>query len=255
MSEVAAADQLPLTMLERATAVMELFHSPDRHLTLGQIAVHTHLPRATVHRIVRQLMRLEWLTHGAGGYTLGRRVRTWAPDTARLSRLRTCAAPVLHELLLATTAVVHLGALQGGEVLYLDKLGGRAASAVPTGVGTRTTAHRSTLGRVCLAQLSPEDIEHRTTAVAPDVDLAALHRRLRRIDHRATDYDDNEFADRLGSVAVAVDASAAIAVVCDRPSALRRIAPRVRAAAAEIRAELTPGPRQIIDHHPPLPKR
>ncbi|NKY46276.1 IclR family transcriptional regulator [Nocardia cerradoensis] len=254
MSEVAAA-QLPGTMLERATLVMDLFQAPDRHLTLGQIAVRTRLPRATVHRIVRQLIALEWLTHGTDGYALGRRVRTWNADTARLSRLRACAAPILHELLLATAAVVHLGALDGGEVLYLDKLGGRAATAVPTRVGTRVAAHRSTLGRVALAQLPPEDVDARVTDVEPGFDLAALHRRLHRIGSRATDYDDDEFGSGLSAVAVAVDASAAVGVVCDRPAALRRIAPRVRAAAAEIRGGLTPRSRQVSDHHRPRPSR
>ncbi|AHH21504.1 putative transcriptional regulator, IclR family [Nocardia nova SH22a] len=238
-------------MLERATLVMELFQGVDRHLTLGQIAVRTHLPRATAHRIVRQLLQLEWLTHDADGYALGRRVRIWNTDTARLSRLRACAAPVLHELLLATSAVVHLGALDGGELLYLDKLGGRAATAVPTRVGSRIAAHRSTLGRVALAQLPPEEVEARLTAVEPDLDLDALHRRLWRIDRSATDYDDREFGPGLAAVAVAVDATAAVGVVCDHPAALRRIAPRVRAAAKEIRAALTARPRQVSDHHLP----
>ena len=73
--------------------------------------------------------------------------------------LRTAAAPALHRLLMRTGAVVHLGAVDRGDIVHLDKLGGSAAERVPTAVGARAPAHRVALGIAALAAMSPEEVE------------------------------------------------------------------------------------------------
>ena len=136
----AAFSDTPASMLERFTAIIDSFTDDAAVLTLDQIAMRTGLPRSTTHRILDQLVRLRWIGHGAGGYRLGERTaggrsQAGTVDEPADVRLRTAAAPVLHELQLGTGAVVHLGLLERGRIVHLDKLGGAGARRVPTAVG------------------------------------------------------------------------------------------------------------------------
>ncbi|MFG2376597.1 IclR family transcriptional regulator [Streptomyces sp. NPDC048504] len=133
---------LPPSMMERVTLIMDLFERPQTHLTLEVVSRRTHLPRSTTHRILDQLVRLDWLHH-------------------RHSTLRAAAAPQLLDLAVRTKMVVHLAVLDGPEIYYLDKVGGRAAVDIPSRVGGRAVAHCTGLGKAMLAWLSPEEIDAR----------------------------------------------------------------------------------------------
>ncbi|MCW2767270.1 MAG: putative transcriptional regulator, IclR family [Nocardioides sp.] len=228
---------LPPSMLGRATLILDAFDAPDRRLTLGQVALRTRLPRSTAHRILDQLIRLDWVAHTDLGYVLGRRVRSWAGADRGHGELRAAAAPVLHDLLLASGGVVHLGVLDQGDVVLLDKLGGRSASAVPTRVGGRSAAHRVALGRAALAALPPEEAERRVAALAPDADLAGVHLALHRIRRAGAARVVDEYAAGLTTVAVATGAAGAVGVVVPHERA-DRVVPLVREAAARVRQSL-----------------
>jgi hypothetical protein len=78
-----------------------------------------------------------------------------AGDVADL-RLREAAASVLHDLQVDTGAVIHLGVLDGTDIVHVDKLGGRSAIRVPTRVGTRFAATDIALGLAdCCAPAAP----------------------------------------------------------------------------------------------------
>ncbi|NUP27666.1 MAG: IclR family transcriptional regulator, partial [Nocardia sp.] len=55
-----------------------------------------------------------------------------------------------------TGYVVHLAVLDGNDVVYLDKIGGRLAGAVPTRVGGRQPAHCTAVGKAILAYADGE---------------------------------------------------------------------------------------------------
>jgi DNA-binding IclR family transcriptional regulator len=57
----------------------------------------------------------------------------------------------LDELFEATGATVHLGVLDAGEVLYLDKLTARGGTRVPSRVGSRNPPTCTALGKAMLA--------------------------------------------------------------------------------------------------------
>lgn len=138
-------------------------------------------------------------------------VGTGAVDGADV-RLRSVAAPVLHEMQLRTGAVVHLGVLDRGEIVHLDKLGGPSARQVPTSVGVRIPAHRVALGVAALAGLSPEDVVAELNHVRgwePDAAWwGELHKARRRVVIRQGDYT----APML-SVAATIGSRAAIGIV------------------------------------------
>lgn len=255
MSAIAAErPALPPSMVERMTLIMDTFEGPDTRLALEDVARLTHLPRSTAHRILDQLVRLTWLEHTQVGYRLGRRALALGGGDRAHHDLRAAAAPLLVELLVETRMVVHLGVLTGSEVLYLDKLGGRATTAVPTRVGGRMPAHATALGKAILAWLEPEDVDARFTEPLPKLTdrtvatLEDLHLELHRVRGRGgLAFERGEGSSNVGCVAAAVRGPAgplgAISLVGPAGTPLERVAPLVVSAAREVSLEMFQGLR------------
>ncbi|MEU1185743.1 IclR family transcriptional regulator [Streptomyces sp. NPDC005820] len=245
--------------MERVTLIMDLFERPQTHLTLERVSRSTHLPRSTTHRILDQLVRLNWLRHTEAGYTLGSRALGLGGREIGHSALRAAAAPHLLDLAVRTRMVVHLAVLDGPQIYYLDKVGGRAAVDIPSRVGGRAVAHCTGLGKAMLAWLSPEEIDAR---YAQSIEcrtrhsigrLDHLHRELRTVRRRGgLAIDRGECFPDLGCVGLALRGPdgpvGAISVVGDGRSSLELVAPLVVSAVRAVTEELFDNPRQ--DHRP-----
>ncbi|WP_433723665.1 IclR family transcriptional regulator [Nocardia sp. CA-129566] len=190
--------QTPVSMIERMTLILDAFDGSTPTLTLLGLAERTGLPRSTVHRILDQMIRLRWLAHAPGGYRLGLRPLELGGLAADHNEIRDVVSPLLHDLCQRTGMVGHLGVLDGREVLYLDKAGGRVTASVPTRLGGRMPAHSTALGKALLASLEPSIVEtsfrDRLPQLTPRTicDKAELHRELTRIRHRQGVAMDNE---------------------------------------------------------------
>ncbi|RJO73522.1 IclR family transcriptional regulator [Nocardia panacis] len=179
--------QPPVSMVERMTLILDAFDAATPTLTLLGLSERTGLPRSTVHRILDQMIRLRWLAHAPGGYRLGLRALELGGLAAGHNQIRDAVSPLLHDLSQRTGMVGHLGVLDGREVLYLDKAGGRAAAAVPTRLGARMPAHCTALGKALLAALEPSIVETSFRERLPQLtartigETAELQRELARI--------------------------------------------------------------------------
>lgn len=234
-------------VVERVTMVMDVF-GPDRPVArLEDVTAHTGLPRSTAFRILRQLVDLDWLEHGPEGFRLGRRLQEIHGCSIDYTDIRAAASTVLTDLSLKTDAVCHLGVLEGSFVYYLDKIGGALMNSVPSHVGARLGAEETVTGRALLADLTPEDVDHRFAAdhrvlTRDGLGIDVLHRRLNRI--RRGKGLAFSHAERCGqgisSIAAPVvgprGAVAAISVASRRTMRLEALAP-VLAAAARATAE------------------
>ncbi|MEV0107025.1 IclR family transcriptional regulator [Nocardia sp. NPDC050799] len=201
----------PVSMIERMTSILDAFEPATPVLTLQDLVERTGLPRSTVHRILDQMIRLRWLAHYPGGYRLGLRTLELGGLAAGHNELRAVIGPLLHELCQRTLSVGHLGVLDGRDVVYLDKTGGRQSAAVPTRVGGRLPAHSTALGKALLASLDPGVVETSLREQLPRLtprtigDRLELHRELVRIRGRQGIAVDNEEAvTGIGCVAVPV---------------------------------------------------
>ncbi|MEV7431732.1 MULTISPECIES: IclR family transcriptional regulator [unclassified Nocardioides] len=236
----------PVTMVERMTLILDAFGSARTRLSLEQVAAATALPRSTAHRILEQMVRLEWADHSPFGYALGRRAQGLARRTDGHLGLREAAAPHLHELHVRTGLVVHLAVLEDADVSYLDKIGGPRASTVPSRVGRRLPAHRTALGRAMLACLDSEDVD---VLVGPALDaeaLARFHHELHRIRGRhGLAFERGAYARDVACVAAPVRYGdgqvAALSLVGDATTPLTRVAPLVVDAARSVGRRLADG--------------
>ncbi|MEU8803083.1 IclR family transcriptional regulator [Spirillospora sp. NPDC048819] len=242
----------PPSMIERMTLILDAFNGPTARLTLEDVARRTGLPRSTAHRILDQLVRQGWLAHHSFGYGLGRRALGLGGQDGGHGKIREAAAPLLHELQVTTGLVAHLAVLDGAEVFYLDKLGGRLAASVPSRVGGRAPAHCTALGKAMLAWLEPEQVDALLGAGISRFtsrtigELGILHQELHRVrQRRGLAFERGESFPGIACVAVAIRGAegpvAGISLVGDIRTPLENVAPLVVTAARETSQILFPG--------------
>ncbi|WP_277681255.1 IclR family transcriptional regulator [Saccharomonospora azurea] len=152
------------TVVSRVLSVLYAFDDRHRRLTATEVARRTGLPVPTAHRLLRELVAGEAITRGADGrYAIGRRlwdVGMLAPEQTELQHV---ASPFLSDIHAATRATVHLAVRDGMEVLYLDRLSGRASVPVVSRAGSRLPLHPTGVGKVLLAH-APEELCERYLA-------------------------------------------------------------------------------------------
>ncbi|MFI7008422.1 IclR family transcriptional regulator [Streptomyces sp. NPDC050145] len=254
VAQAPARSELPPSMVERMTLIMDAFTDRTTRLTLEDVARRTSLPRSTAHRILEQLVRLRWLDHTRSGYGLGRRALGLGGDGAHAD-IRSAAAGRLHELQIRTGLVVHLAVLDEAEVHYLDKAGGPFAANVPSWVGGRVPAHATALGKAMLAGLEPEEAEARLDSVRehpPARSVAVppkLHQELNRIRRRqGLAFEYGAYFPGIACVAAPVQGPtgpvAAISLAGEVRAPLDRVAPLVLDAARQVSCDLYPRPEQ-----------
>lgn len=250
-AEAVQQRELPPSMVERMTLIMDAFPGRSARLTLEDVARVTHLPRSTAHRILDQLVKLNWLEHSTFGYSLGRRALHLGGSGDDNAELRSAASPHLHSLMMRSGLTVHLAVLVDGRVHYLDKIGARFATSVPSRVGGDAPAHSTALGKAMLAWLPAEDVDERigggisTPTTRTVRDLEALHQELNRVRTRGgLAIERGECFDDIACVAAAIHSPegpiAAISLVGDVSTPLERVAPIVIDAARQVSLELYP---------------
>ncbi len=141
-----------VTVVSRALAVLYAFDDRHRRLTLTELATRAELPVPTAHRLVGDLVEGGALVRDEDGrYAVGRRL--W--DVGLLAPVQTglqqVASPFLNDIHATTRATVHLAIRDGAQVLYVDRLSGRASVPVVSQVGSRLPLHATGVGKVLLA--------------------------------------------------------------------------------------------------------
>ncbi len=115
-------------------------------------------PRGTLHRHLTNLTE-EGLVDVSqdGSYTLGLRLLTLAARSWSQNSLRSIAEPHIRKLHEAVGETVHLGALSGLEVVYLDKLESKQSVRMHSQVGNASPLYCTGIGKAILTVLPPED--------------------------------------------------------------------------------------------------
>jgi DNA-binding IclR family transcriptional regulator len=153
---------------------------------------------------------------------------------------------VLIDLHTATRGTIHLAVLDGGHVLYLEKIAGEANVHSHSAVGGRLPASCTATGKVLLALsengqaqldlLRAEELPQLTSRTVTS--LGDLHRQLAQIRGRGFAVEVEETMPQYGSIAVPVVSSdgrvlAAISVTeSSSRLTVRRLLPELRSAAA-----------------------
>ena len=147
--EAAEPQRLGSQTLFRGLDVIELV--AEGPITLGDLADRLGLTRSTTHRLASALTDRRYLTFvPRSGYSLGPKLLELGfrvRDELDLPRL---AGPQLERLALLTEDTVHLGVLDHGQVLYLDKIAGKRRINILSRVGELQPVPSTGLGKALI---------------------------------------------------------------------------------------------------------
>jgi IclR family transcriptional regulator, pca regulon regulatory protein len=145
--------------LDRGLAVIRAF-GPDRdRLSLSEVARATGLTRAATRRFLLTLVKLGYVRSDGREFSL--RPRVLELGYAYLSGLAMpeIASPHLEELVAKVRESSSISVLDGHHIVYVARVPTKRIMTVAISVGTRFPAYATSMGRVLLAGMSPEDLD------------------------------------------------------------------------------------------------
>jgi len=239
----------------RLEAILASFDGCDHALGLSEISHRVGLPKSTVHRLANQLCAVGWLERNSGGYRVGLKLLELGSVALQRTGLREAAFKHLHSLALRTGMVVHLGILDHGEVVYLDRVTTSRVS-LPTRVGGREPAYCTALGKVMLAFTDPASqasaltgMRRRTESTV--IEPRAIQSALDSARQTGVAYDREEAYQGLGCVASPIRSGARVIGAVSVTGPIARI--RAHSLVHEVRntaiaicsGEVVPLPRPL----------
>jgi IclR family transcriptional regulator, pca regulon regulatory protein len=241
--------------LERGLSVIRAFDSEHRELGLSEVARATGLTRAAARRFLLTLVDLGYMHFAGGRFSLRPRVLELGFAYLSSLSLPEIAGPHMEALVARINESSSLSVLDDTDVVYVARVPTRRIMSITLAVGTRLPAYATSMGRVLLAALPPDELEERLAridirpltprTVRSETELRKVLDQVRRQGYAVT---DQELEQGLRSAAVPIhDASgAAVAALNVSVHASRATMPELRAsflppareAAAAIDAEV-----------------
>lgn len=245
------------TVTEKVLAIIGVFETSRRSLSLTEISKASGVPLSTTHRLVNELVDGGMLARGPhGGIQLGLRLWAIAQNTGR--QLRDTAKPYIQDLHNLTQEMSQLAVRDGDSALYIERIYGSSRVPKASRVGGRLPLHTTAVGKVILAFDEPwvreAYLEHplqRLTAYS-HVDARRLAQELDEVRKRG--YATTAEEVRLGSASIAVPvwhtgrlgSSIGIVVASDKAQSMERHLPVLRGVSAAIEKATAPFPLESL---------
>ena len=149
-----------ISSVKKAIDILMLFRGNSHGLTLNEISKRTDLHKSSVHRTLGTLVASGIIEKDpvTGVYRPGLLILDLASDMLERFDFREQARPYLERLAGETGEIIHISILDGGEIIYLDKLGEAQPLTVATKTWGRYPAHCSAMGKVLLSGLSETEL-------------------------------------------------------------------------------------------------
>lgn len=128
----------------------------ERGLSLTEISKRTGLPRAGARRMMHTLIALGFAQQSGDVFTLTPRVLQLGFSYLSSLSLREVAQPVIETLSREADEVVAISVLDGANVVYVTRAEVRSVLRTGLTVGSRIPAFCTSMGRVLLAGLPPD---------------------------------------------------------------------------------------------------
>jgi IclR family pca regulon transcriptional regulator len=240
--------------LERGLTVIRALNAPEPR-TLSDVARATDLSRAAARRFLLTLERLGYVRQRDGRFALTPLVLELGYAYLSSLTLPEVAQPHLERLVAQVHESSSVSVLDGTDVVYVARVPTRQIMRVAINVGTRFPAYATSMGRVQLAGLPPEELDaylaradlQPLTAhtLATPEQLRAELDRIREQGWALVDQELEEglrsvaapIRDRNGAVVAAVHVSAH-AGRASRETVRRSLLPPLLETAARIEADL-----------------
>jgi IclR family pca regulon transcriptional regulator len=241
--------------LERGLSVIRAFGPDHRELTLAEVSRATSLTRASARRFLLTLMDLGYVNFNGRTFSLGPRVLELGYAYLSTLSLNEVAAPHMESLVAAVRESSSIAVLDGDDITYVVRVPTKRIMTVTIAVGTRFPAYATSMGRVLLAHLTPEELDAYLARVRLEpltahtvTDREVLRRLLGEVASQRFAVVDQELEDGLRSIAVPIDpprgqprAAINVSVHASRMTLEglgRQVLPQLRETAALISSDL-----------------
>jgi IclR family pca regulon transcriptional regulator len=151
--------------LERGLAVIRAFDAEHRELALSDVARATGLTRAAARRFLLTLVKLGYVHFADGRFSLRPRVLDLGYAYLSSLSLPEVAQPHMETLVAKVNESSSISVLDDTEVVYVVRVPTRRIMSITLAVGTRLPAFATSMGRVLLAGLEPEELDERLARI------------------------------------------------------------------------------------------
>ena len=148
--------------VEKALKMIRLFTHRTPELKLNEISSLMGIHKSSAHRIAVTLVAggfLRW-NAGRGTYSLGLKILELSGVLVSTLEIRSQVRPNLEKLHQSTGEMVHLGVLDEGEVVYIDKMESKKGVTLYSDIGKRAPCHCTGLGKALLSGLPNEKVSY-----------------------------------------------------------------------------------------------
>jgi DNA-binding IclR family transcriptional regulator len=145
--------------VDRALELLRALARARRPVRFAELQAESGIPKGTLHSLLASLEAGEFVRRSADGYEIGIAAFEVGTAVRAPTSLRGAASPLLDELRPLGEAC-HLGVLDGGDVLYVDRRDyAQEALHYTSRIGGRKPAYATGLGKAMLALKTDAEIE------------------------------------------------------------------------------------------------
>jgi len=149
-----------IRVIDRALDVIELLSDSQNPMTLTELSNASGLSKSTLHRLLSVLTERQYIEKRADGtYTIGYKMIEAVSNHINGLELLTEAKPFLTEVSRELGLNTHLGILDEGQVVYIEKSDNQSDIQKYTSVGCHSPAYCSSIGKCLMACLSGDELD------------------------------------------------------------------------------------------------
>ena len=145
--------------IARGFDVIKAFDARRPVMSLSEVATTADLARPTARRILSTLESLGYVRSGPGGFALTPRVLELGLTYVQAMGLWDVARPHMERLVARTNESTSIAQLDGSDIVYVARVAVPKIIALAVSIGTRFPAAPTSLGKVLLAGLEPEELD------------------------------------------------------------------------------------------------
>jgi DNA-binding IclR family transcriptional regulator len=187
--------------IDRAVRIFELLAHSHRGLSLSEISRTLGLPKSSVYLLLATLEKNGYLQKNAqtARYCFGLKLISLSRSALENLDLRQVARPFLQKLAQEVRLTVHLGVLERGEAVIIDKIEPPGLVKVATWIGRRLDVNCTGVGKALIAYMPKAAFDQQITAKTLTkhndrsiVSIAALKKELLQVRELGYAFDDEE---------------------------------------------------------------
>ena len=143
----------PIRSVSHSLKLVDALAATDQGRGVTELSGELRLAKSTVYRLLQTLVGHSYVVQDptTGRYHLGLKFLELGALVSNRLSIRMIAQPHLQRLMEATNETVHLGLLEGHEVVYADKIECSQTIRMYSRVGRRSPLHCTALGKALLA--------------------------------------------------------------------------------------------------------